>query len=54
MAALSEIVGYCDSQLRLGEIQDYENALNGLQLENSGQVTKIASAVDFSSRGLEE
>ena len=54
MAALSEIVGYCDSHLRLGEIQDYENALNGLQLENSGQVTKIASAVDFSSRGLEE
>ena len=54
MAALSEIVGYCDSHLRLGEIQDYENALNGLQLENSGQVTKIAAAVDFSSRGLEE
>src|SRR5438094_1224389 len=54
MAALNEIVGYCDSYLRLGEIQDYENALNGLQLENSGQVTKIASAVDFSSRGLEE
>ena len=54
VAALNEIVGYCDSHLRLGEIQDYENALNGLQLENSGQVTKIASAVDFSSRGLEE
>ena len=54
MAALHEIVGYCDSYLRIGEIQDYENALNGLQLENSGQVTKIASAVDFSSRGLEE
>jgi dinuclear metal center YbgI/SA1388 family protein len=54
MAALNEIVGYCDSYLRLGEIQDYENALNGLQLENSGQITKIAAAVDFSSRGLQE
>ena len=54
MAALNEIVSYCDSYLRLGEIQDYENALNGLQLENSGKVKKIAAAVDFSSRGLEE
>src|SRR5207253_8650527 len=49
-----DVVSYCDSYLRLGEIQDYENALNGLQLENSGQVKKIASAVDVSSRGLEE
>jgi len=54
MAALNEIVGYCDSYLRLREIQDYENALNGLQLENSGQVTKIVAAVDFSSRALQE
>jgi len=54
MAALDDVVSYCDSYLRLGEIQDYENALNGLQLENSGQVKKIASAVDVSSRGLEE
>ena len=54
MTALNEIVGYCDSYLRLGEIQDYENALNGLQLENSGKVKKIAAAVDFSSRALHE
>ena len=54
MAALNEIVGYCDSYLRLGEIQDYENALNGLQLENSGKVDKIAAAVDVSSRALQE
>ncbi len=54
MAALNEIVGYCDSYLRLSEIQDYENALNGLQLENSGEVKKIAAAVDVSSRALQE
>jgi dinuclear metal center YbgI/SA1388 family protein len=54
MTALKEIVGYCDSYLRLGEIQDYENALNGLQLENSGRVNKIAAAVDVSSRALQE
>src|SRR4030095_853393 len=54
VAALNEIVSYCDSYLRLGEIQDYENALNGLQVENSGKVKKIAAAVDVSSRTLQE
>jgi dinuclear metal center YbgI/SA1388 family protein len=54
VAALNEIVSYCDSYLRLSEIQDYENALNGLQLENSGKVKKIAAAVDVSSRALQE
>jgi len=54
VAALNEIVSYCDSYLRLGEIQDYENALNGLQVENSGKVKKIAAAVDVSSRALQE
>jgi len=54
VTALNDIVSYCDSYLRLGEIQDYENALNGLQLENSGRVKKIAAAVDVSSRTLRE
>lgn len=54
VTALNEIVSYCDSYLRIGEIQDYENALNGLQLENSGKVNKIAAAVDVSSRTLQE
>ena len=54
MAALNEIVSYCDSYLRLSEIQDYENALNGLQLENSGDITKIAASVDVSTRSLQE
>ena len=47
MPALSEIVAAANSLLRIAEIPDYGNALNGLQLENSsGQVTKIAAAVD--------
>src|SRR5438045_4255327 len=54
VTALREIVSYCDSDLRLGEIQDYENALNGLQVENSGKVKKIAAAVDVSSRAFQE
>jgi dinuclear metal center YbgI/SA1388 family protein len=50
---LSEIVQHCDEYLRIREIGDYDNALNGLQLENSGSVKKIAAAVDFSSRALQ-
>ncbi len=44
---LSDLRSHLDSLLRIAEIQDWPNALNGLQLENSGnRVTKIAAAVD--------
>ena len=46
--ALSEIVRYCDRQLRTAEIKDYDGAVNGLQVENRGRVTRIAAAVDAS------
>ncbi len=49
MPALAEIVRFADELLRLSEIEDYPNALNGLQIENSGAVTKIGAAVDASS-----
>ena len=53
MASLSSIVGYADRFLRIREVGDWDNALNGLQIENSGRVTKIAAAVDVSTRVLE-
>ncbi len=43
---LDELVTYLDGLLKVGEIKDYPNALNGLQVENSGIVTKVAVAVD--------
>ncbi|MCB1279158.1 Nif3-like dinuclear metal center hexameric protein [Prosthecobacter sp.] len=44
---LSDLVSHLDTELRIAEIADYGNALNGLQLENhSGRVTKIVAAVD--------
>jgi dinuclear metal center YbgI/SA1388 family protein len=44
---LSDLVSHLDIELRLAEIADYSNALNGLQLENHhGKVTKIVAAVD--------
>jgi dinuclear metal center YbgI/SA1388 family protein len=54
MALLSKIVGYTNEYLRVNEIGDWDNALNGLQIENSGRVTKIAAAVDISTRVLEQ
>ena len=50
MSSLSEIVEYTDDYLRVQEIEDWPNALNGLQIENSGRVTKIGAAVDVSTR----
>jgi dinuclear metal center YbgI/SA1388 family protein len=52
MASLTEIVNYTDNYLRIREIDDWPNALNGLQIENSGQVTKIGASVDVSTRIL--
>src|ERR1700747_2870850 len=54
MASLSEIVSYANRFLRIQEIGDWDNALNGLQIENSGRVTKLGAAVDASTRALNE
>jgi dinuclear metal center YbgI/SA1388 family protein len=54
MPSLAEIVEYADEYLRIREIEDWPNALNGLQIENSGCVTKIGAAVDVSTRVLSE
>lgn len=43
-----------DKYLRVREIEDWPNALNGLQIENSGRITKIGAAVDVSTRVLSE
>jgi dinuclear metal center YbgI/SA1388 family protein len=52
MRTLSQIVEYTNDYLRMREIEDWPNALNGLQIENSGRVTKIGAAVDVSTRAL--
>jgi dinuclear metal center YbgI/SA1388 family protein len=45
---LTAVVAHCEKLLRPAQFQDYEGAANGLQVENSGAVTKIAAAVDGS------
>jgi dinuclear metal center YbgI/SA1388 family protein len=52
MALLDEIVSYVDRFLRIRDVGDWDNALNGLQIENSGRVTRIGAAVDVSTRVL--
>src|SRR5258707_7819883 len=46
--SLAAIVKHCDQILRTREIGDYDGAANGLQVENSGAVTRIAATVDAS------
>jgi dinuclear metal center YbgI/SA1388 family protein len=47
-ARLTDIVSYLDAYLRVREVPDDPNALNGLQVENSGVVSRIVAAVDAS------
>ncbi len=46
--ALTSIVRHCDRILRTDKVNDYAGALNGLQVENRGRVSRIAAAVDAS------
>ena len=52
MQSLDRIVEYANRYLRISEIGDWDNALNGLQVQNSGRIKKIGAAVDVSTRVL--
>ena len=43
---LTELRAYLDAYLRIADVPDDANAVNGLQVENSGTVGWIAAAVD--------
>jgi dinuclear metal center YbgI/SA1388 family protein len=51
--ALQDVVSFANQLLKVSEIEDYPGAVNGLQLENRGLVSKIGAAVDASSRTIE-
>lgn len=48
MITLADCVQHLDTALRTPEVPDYDGAMNGLQLQNSGTVARVATAVDFS------
>lgn len=49
---LETIRSYLDELLDIGRIADYPPALNGLQVEGRGPVTRLAAAVDASQRTI--
>ena len=48
MANLSDIVEFLDRELQTTSTPDYPGAVNGLQLENSGEIRRVVAAVDAS------
>lgn len=46
MTTLAELVAHTDQLLNTAAINDYPGAVNGLQVQNSGRILKIAAAVD--------
>src|SRR5438552_8843433 len=53
MPTLAEIAAFLDTTLSVASIPDYPNALNGVQLANLGGITRVATAVDYSSRTVD-
>ncbi len=47
------LVAHTDELLRVDAVADYDQALNGLQIENDGAVSKIGAAVDASVETLQ-
>ncbi len=43
---LDPLTKYCDKLLNHAGIADYPGAMNGLQLQNNGRISRIAAAVD--------
>jgi len=53
MTTLTEIARYLDDLLRIDEIPDFPNALNGVQVETPAEIRRIATAVDARERTIE-
>ena len=51
---LHSITDLLDNTLRIREIRDASVALNGLQVENNGSITKVALAVDGSQKTIDD
>ena len=50
---LTQLVTYLDEYLRVAEIPDEPNAVNGFQVQNSGRVGRIVAAVDASQATID-
>lgn len=50
---LNEVAAWLDDFLRVREVPDASGALNGLQVENGGQVDRVVAAVDASQATID-
>lgn len=50
---LAEITAYLDDYLRVRDIPDERNAVNGLQVENGGTIESLVAAVDASQATID-
>ncbi|HYF39746.1 MAG TPA: Nif3-like dinuclear metal center hexameric protein [Gemmatimonadales bacterium] len=50
---LQQIVEYLDEYLHIGEVPDESNAVNGLQVANTGRIGGIVAAVDASQATID-
>ena len=53
MTSLATIAEFLDTRLRIADVPDYPGAVNGVQVENRGAITRVAVAVDASLRSIE-
>jgi dinuclear metal center YbgI/SA1388 family protein len=52
-ASLDDVARHLDHALRTNEIPDYPGAMNGVQVEHDGPITRCAVAVDASLRTID-
>ena len=53
MVSLAELTSFLDRELKVSSIKDYPGSINGLQLENDGEIERIVAAVDASLSVIE-
>jgi dinuclear metal center YbgI/SA1388 family protein len=51
--SLSDVAAYLDATLGTADVPDYSGAFNGIQVENSGLITRVAVAVDASLQTIQ-
>jgi dinuclear metal center YbgI/SA1388 family protein len=51
-AELGAVTAWIDDLLRIRDLPDYDGAVNGLQVENSGRITRVMAAVDASLESI--
>ena len=50
---LPTLTTHLDTYLRIADVPDYDGAVNGLQVENAGEVVRIVAAVDASQAAID-